>query len=163
MTAKLHVENEIDCTPSQYWERIHGDDAFNRALYLDHLGHGYEQLVNDSEKGIFKAHIQPSPDAPALVLKVLGDAFSFVEDGVFDAQTRVYRFKITPSTLPNKIGTEGEMRVESVGDDRCRRVVDFTFHARIPGLGGVVEKFLAKTTKESFEVSAAFANQWLSR
>ncbi len=163
MSTQIQVEHEIDCSPSQYWTQIHGDEAFNRALYLEHLSHGFEQLVNDPERGLFKAHIQPKPDAPALVLKVLGDAFSFVEEGTLDKDSLVYRFVITPSTLPQKISTEGVMRVESLGEGRCRRVVDFSFRARIPGVGGVLEKFLAKTTKESFDASAAFANEWLAR
>ena len=47
--------------------------------------------------------------------------FKYVEDGTYDKATKTYRFKVTPSSMADKLTNEGTIRMEPAGEGKSRR------------------------------------------
>ena len=59
-------------------------------------------------------------------------------------------------------GIGGTFWVEPRGDKKIERICECEVQVKIFGVGGVVESFIEKTTRESYEKTAAFTNRWLA-
>lgn len=163
MTARFTVRHALCCSPEEFWEHIHHDPSFHRALNADYLGHRYEVLESDRATGVYRARTWPQYDVPATIRKFLDEKASFTEEGVLDFEKMQYDFRIVPSVYVDKLSTEGHMRAEAARDGECDRVVDFVVEARVLGLGRLVEAFLEKSTRDSFDQSAVYVNEYLRK
>src|SRR5262245_38555414 len=114
MTTEFEIRQVIRTTPELFWTRLHESDDFAHYLYVESLGFGYEPLEADASHGVTRVRIVPKVPAPDAIVKLLGVDFSFVEDGVL-GDDRVYRFRILPSSLGDRITVRGEMRVHPEG------------------------------------------------
>ncbi len=160
MTTEFEIRQVIRTTPELFWTRLHASDDFAHYLYVESLGFGYEALEVDPSRGITRARIVPKVPAPDLIVKLLGVDFSFVEDGVL-GDDRVYRFRILPSSMGERVTVRGEMRVHPEGDAHCIRHMTFAIDARIPGVGSIVEKFVERSTRQSYVDSHRITNRYL--
>jgi hypothetical protein len=104
---------------------------------------------------------EPKADAPAAVRKVLGDSLSYVEEGVLDPKTGRYKYTITPSKLANKVSIKGELWVEPRGEKRCERIVDVSISVDVFGVGRLIENFVEKTTRDSYDKASDWTRKWL--
>jgi hypothetical protein len=140
------------------------DEAFNRALYVESLKFPTYELIEShvaDGKVHRKVRCMPKQEAPAAVQKVLGGAFSYIEQGVFDRATNVYKFKVLPSTLADKIRSEGEFRITSTGPKSVRRTVDMTIEVKVFGIGGIAEGFVSKSMQDTYAKAAEFTNRYI--
>ncbi|MEI8255271.1 MAG: DUF2505 domain-containing protein [Deltaproteobacteria bacterium] len=162
---KATYAHEFNCSAATFWERIFLSDEFNRALYIDELKFPEYTVVESRDTGdtiIRKCRVTPKQDAPAAVQKLLGGKLQYVEEGVYDKAAGRYRFKVVTASMGDKVKTEGEFRVEPLGDKRIRRVVDMNIEVKIFGVGGMVEGFIGKSTQESYDAAAKFTNKWIA-
>ena len=144
MSRTFTCRHEMDCTPEQFWERIHHNPQFNQELYVDLLGFGYELIEDNRETGARRSHIVPKVDAPKALIKALGDSVSFDEHGAVDRSgpAPVYRFNIIPGVWPDKITVGGQMTVPEAPGGKCVRVVDFEVGCSVFGIGGLFERLV---------------------
>ncbi len=160
--GKFTVTHEIRCNVETFWKTFFDKD-FNQKLYLEGLGFpAYKTLEqNETETGITrKVHGQPKMNMPGPVAKLIGSNFSYTEDGSFNKATKVWTWKLTPSTLADKMRNEGSVRVEAIGDDKVRRVADLLIEAKVFGLGGLIESSAEKQLREGWDQSAVFMNKY---
>lgn len=162
--GKFTVTHEIPCNAETFW-KLFFDKAFNEEMFRKDLGFPkydiQEQRENDKE--IFrKIAGQPKMNLPGPVAKVLGSGFSYIEEGRFDKATKIWRWKMTPSTLADKLRNEGTMRIEPVGDNKVRRVAELVNEAKVFGIGGLIESAAEKELREGWDKSAVFFRKWLS-
>jgi hypothetical protein len=99
-------------------------------------------------------------DAPGPVAKALGSSFGYSEEGTFDKKTRTFRFKMKTTTMTDKLRNEGTVRVEPLGDNRCRRVVEIVAEAKVFGIGGLIEGSLEKSFRTGWGRSAEYIVTW---
>ncbi len=161
---KLVIKHTIDCTVERFW-KVFFDKAFNEALFRKELGFPEYSVVEQTEKQngeVFRRISgQPKMSAPAAVQKLLGDKFRYDEEGRLDPGSMTWRFTMKPSTLADKLRTEGTVKCEPLGDGKCRRIAEIDIEAKIFGLGGVMEVFTEKEMQTGWDASAAFMNRWL--
>lgn len=161
--AKFTVSHEFRCDEETFWKTFLDRD-FNLALYREHLGFpAYEILeLRDTDREIHrKVQGTPKMNVPGPVAKLLGSSFSYVEEGRFDKATKVWTWKMTPSTLADKLRQEGTMRVEKAGEGRVRRVAELLIEAKIFGVGGLLESTTEKQLREGWDASAPFMQRWM--
>jgi hypothetical protein len=161
---KVTISHEFQTTAESYWTHCFLDEAFNKALYVDTLKFpAYELLEGREEAGVYrrKVRVTPKQEAPAPVLKALGGAFSYIEQGALDRSKNVYRFQVIPGTLAEKIGAEGEFRLEKISEKSIRRVVDMTVEVKIFGIGGLAEGFVSKSMQDTYGKAAEFTKKYL--
>ncbi|MSP24185.1 MAG: DUF2505 domain-containing protein [Myxococcales bacterium] len=161
---KLTLRHELNCSVDNFW-RVFFDKDFNTSLFTKELRFPAYSILDQTEKptGEITRRVsgQPKMNAPAAVQKLLGDSFRYDEEGRLDPVTRIWRFTMKPSTLADKLRTEGTVRCEPLGEGKCRRIAEIEIEVKIFGLGGMMESFTENEMKAGWDASAAFMNRWL--
>jgi hypothetical protein len=80
----------------------------------------------------------------------------------YDAATKRWTFRTIPSKLADKLTVKGEYYVEPKGEKQLERVISCEINCSIFGLGGTVEGFIEKQTRESYELVARFTNEFIA-
>lgn len=161
--GKFTVTHEINRNAETFW-KVFFDKDFNTKLYKENLGFPEFTIVDqrETETGLVrKVNGTPKMDVPGPVAKLLGSNFSYREEGTFNKATKIWQWKMIPSTQPDKIRNEGTMRIEPIGDTKVRRIAEITLEAKIFGVGGLIESSAEKQLRDGWEKSAAFMNNWL--
>jgi hypothetical protein len=162
---KFTVTHEINCSTDQFW-KVFFDKDFNRALFLEELGFPeYEILDQKESDNTIQRRVRgvPKMGVPGPLKKLLGDSFGYEEDGSFDRQSKVWRWKMKTNVLTDKLHNGGALRLEAVGDNKCRRIADMECEAKIFGLGGLMESTTEKELRNGWDKSAVFMNRWLEK
>lgn len=161
---KFTLTHEFNCSVDTFW-KLNFDRDMNEAMFRQGLGFpDYTvQELRDTDTETFRRTVAtPKMDLPAVVQKALGSSFRYTEETRFNKTTKVCNFKGIPSTMADKLTTEGVMRVTAVGDTRCKRTIEFSVDAKIFAVGGVFEETAEKNMRQSYDVSARFMNKWIA-
>lgn len=140
------------------------EEDYNRALYLDCLGFAdftVEHLDRDAN-GLVQhrtIRVQPRLNMPRPVAALLGDSFTYREVGALKG--RAWHSDIIPSRLPDRIAVHSVLRVEPAGPNQCRRLAHFDVRVDVFGVGTLVERFIARTLRESYDAATAHTIEWL--
>jgi hypothetical protein len=161
MGKAFSIRQLLDCSEHEFWERIFGSEEFNQYLY-EGLGFEYELQEWNPDTGYRRAKVSPGHQVPKRVARVLGERFSYVEEGTFDADAERYEFRVIPSTLPDRIRASGVVVVEGVSERQCERTVSVEIDAQILGLGRLVEAYLVASTREQYAKNAALVNEYMA-
>jgi len=155
---KVTSTTDLPCSIDKFWE-VFFDEAYNRAFYLEEMGFPELKILEQTDSSR-RIRAIPKLDMPKPVMKVLGDRFAYEEDGSLDRATNTWRWKMIPSTLPDKLLTSGVIRVEAQGDG-IRRFDEATLEAKIFGVGKLIESSTEKEVRGAWEKEAAFLRRWL--
>ena len=161
---KITISHEFAVDAETFWARCFLDESFNRALYVESLRFPVYEVLEAREEGPLvhrKVRVAPKADAPAAVEKMLGGAFSYIEQGALDRAANAYRFKILPSTMQDKIRAEGVFRLEKTGPKLVRRVVELTIEVKVFGIGGLAEGFVSRAMQDTYGRAAEFTARYL--
>lgn len=161
--GKFSVKHEINCNEETFW-KVFFDKEFNEKLYKGRLGFPEFTILDqrDDDKETYrKVKGTPKMNVPGPVAKVLGSNFGYTEEGRLNKATKLWSWKMNPSTMADKLRNEGTMRIEVIGDNRVRRVADLIIEAKIFGVGGLIESSAEKQLREGWDDSAVFMNEWL--
>ena len=162
--VKFTLTHTINTDVDNFWKTFF-DKTFNEALYLKELGFPtfkvIEQVETDKEVRR-KVAGQPKMDVPGPVAKVLGSNFGYTEEGAMTLPERLWRWKMTPSTMADKMTMGGTVRCERVTDTTSRRIADLQIEAKIFGIGGLIESTSEKQMRDGWDKSAVFMNKWLA-
>ena len=164
--AKFTIRNTFETDVDTYWNRVFFDPEYNRRLYLEALGFKGFELIEltgqPGERRTRKMKTEPAADAPAVVKKLIGDSLVYAESGSFDPETKVWTYEIKPNKLTDRVYIGGRLYAEPKGDKRCERVAEVEVTVKVFGVGGAVEKFIEKTTRDSYVKAAAFTNRFIA-
>jgi hypothetical protein len=162
---RFTVVQEIPASVDEHW-RVFFDDAFERALYLEAMRFPRYELLESRDSGDAlhrKIKVVPRLEAPAAVAKLLGSSFGYVEEGTFDKRDRVWRSRVIPSVMADRIRSDFTVTAVEAGEGKCRRTVDVSVEARIFAVGGMVESVFEKSMRDGWRDSAVFMAEWLRR
>ncbi len=90
------------------------------------------------------------PECTALVRKIIGPSFGYVEEAGLDRTTKVWTWKVTPSVLADRSKISGTIQCEPLGADRCRVTFAATINIKVIGLSGIIESTGEKSTRASW-------------
>jgi len=161
----VRIQHEFDCAEETLWQLSFFDDDFNRRLYLETLRFPVWRILEQKtteESLTRRVEIHPLVEnMPGAVKKLLGDRFSYIEEGTLDRKAKRYKFRVIPSSMADKTRIAGELYMEPLGDKRVRRIVEFSVEVKVMIVGGIVEQKTIDDTKASYEKSAAFTRSYL--
>lgn len=163
--AKFTVRHEINCNAETFW-KIFFDKEFNEKLYRECLAFPEFNILSqvDSDATLTrKVAGQPKMDMPGPVAKLLGSNFRYTEEGTFNKPKKIWTWKMSPSTLADKMRNEGSMTIEAIGDNRVRRIADIIIEAKIFGVGGLMESSAEKQLRDGWDRSAVYMNEWIKK
>ena len=124
--GKFTVTHEIRCNVETFWTTFF-DKEFNTQLYVGALGFPDFKVVHQTDDGTHvhrKVSAQPKMEVPGPVQKLIGQGFRYTEEGSMKKAEGIWRWKMTPSTLADKLFTSGTIRAEAAGPDRTRRIAE---------------------------------------
>ncbi|KYF52582.1 hypothetical protein BE08_10465 [Sorangium cellulosum] len=163
--GKFTVTNDINCNIDTFW-KLFLDKTLNEELYRKELGFPeytiLEQFETETEI-VRRSAGKPKMNLPGPVEKLLGSGFRYTEEGRLNKATKVWTFKLTPSTLADKMRNEGVVRAEAIGENKTRRVAEITIEAKVFGVGGLIESSAEKELRQGWEQSAVFMNNWIAQ
>lgn len=155
---KFTITHEFNGDEDTFW-KVFFDKTFNEKLYREHLQFSQYDVVEEREtdsERTRKVKGTPKMNLPGPVAKLLGNGFSYTEEGRLDKATKRWSWKMIPSALGGKLTNEGTMRIEKIGEGRIRRTADITIEAKVFGVGGMIESTAEKQLREGWEASAPF-------
>lgn len=160
------VRHRYPLSAEAFWTSMFFDPDYNSRLYTEGLG--FAGITIDAQEADptgrptrRRARVRPTLRAPAPVAKLLGDALTYEERGHRDAQGR-WVTEIIPSRMADRVSIQTTMSTVPIDGESCERVAEFEVNVRILGLGGMVEKFIEGTLRESYEKAAAFSAKWVA-
>ncbi len=163
--ATTRIEHDFDCDEATFWKLTFLDEEFNKRLYFDTLRFPVWKIVDQKVTDDFverKVEVQPLiENLPGALKKVMGDRFGYVEEGKLDRKANRYRFRVVPSSMPDKTHISGEMRTERLGDKKVRRIVDFSVEVKVMLIGKVIEQKTLDDTRASYDKMAVLFRQYL--
>ncbi len=164
---KFSLRHPYLIEPEAFWRDVFFDPAYNEALYREGLHFEAFKVLDETSpadgRRTRKLAVKPKLDMPGPIKAMLGDSVDYVEDGRLDPSRPMWITKVIPSKLADKVSITNEFWLERTGPGRSDQVASFEVNVKIFGLGGVFEKFLGKTMRESYQKAADFTNQWLER
>jgi hypothetical protein len=161
--GKFTVTHEIRCNADTFWKTFL-DKEFNRRLYVEVLGFPDFTVVeqtDDETQARRKVAATPKMEVPGPVQKLFGPGFRYTEEGSIKKSEGLWRWKMTPSTMAEKLFTSGTVRVEPIGTDKVRRIADMSIEAKIFAVGGLIESSAEKQMRDGWDKSATFMNKFL--
>ncbi|MBP9112741.1 MAG: DUF2505 family protein [Polyangiaceae bacterium] len=163
--AEITLTHEFETTPEIFWEKMFFDETWNKRFYLEVLKFPGWRLDWERTEGSLRkrrVHIDPPlTNLPGAIKRVIGDRFSYAEDGSFDAAANNYDFVVTPSTLPEKTKSRGHVRLQKVGDNKIIRTTYLSCEVKVMMVGGMVEEKILTDFRQSTESAAAFTRETL--
>lgn len=162
---KFTVRDIFETDVDTYWSEMFFDEEYNSRLYREGLGFkDFAVLELTGEKGgprTRKMRTEPAADAPAVVRKLIGDSLTYTESGSFDPAKKLWTYTITTSKLSDKVHIGGKLWAEPKGPKKLERIAEIEIEVKIFGVGGAVEKFIEKTTRDSYVKATAFTNRFI--
>lgn len=148
-----------------FWERLFFDPEFNHRLYYDVLGFDRWEVIEDriDEEGgrVRRVRIAPGVGLPAPARKVVGNAFTYVENGRLDPQTRRFDYRIEPALNPARADLHGAFWVEPRGERTVERFHEIDAQVTFLGFGRMIENRIGRELNAAFDRAAEFAEVYL--
>lgn len=161
--GKFTITHEVACNVESFWNHFLDKDLTTK-FYLEVLGYPEYQVLEQSENDteiLRKAIQKPKANMPGPVAKLMGTGFSYAEEGHFNKASQIWRWRLQPSTLADKLRIEGTLRVTSLGDTRMRYSTEIEIEAKVFGIGGLIESVFEKNMREESDAYAVFLNKSL--
>jgi hypothetical protein len=153
--TQLTITRDLPCSVEAFWASFL-DSAFVVRAFTAIGFARYEilELREDAAHLRRRADARPPIDAPAVVQKVLGPSFGYVEEGQFDRATKTWTWSANPSVLAERSRMEGRLLVEPLAQGAhpagCRTKFEATLEVKMLGLGGLVESTGEKSIRTSW-------------
>ena len=160
------IRHTFNVDEATFWDKIFFDPEYNDALFVQNLKFDPYRVLELSKNpdGSIRRRIECAPpvEIPAVAKKVFGETATYIEDGRFDPKTKRFSVEILPKIGGDRLKSRAAMWLEPRGDKKVERVVELENEVKIFGVGKILEAFIEKQTRQSYDQSATFTNQWIA-
>ncbi|MGH2759301.1 MAG: DUF2505 domain-containing protein [Actinomycetota bacterium] len=160
---RFSLEHHFDA-PVDVVEKVSNDPDYVRRLSdLPNLGERRVKTFDEHPDGSIDrvVHYKLGSQLPAPVVAVIGSAATWDEVARFDPASREWTFEIRPNVMKGRIDCRGRYRFVPDGDG-TRRTVEVDLKAKVPLVGGRVEKEIGKGLTETLEAEAELLTEFLA-
>lgn len=167
MATRFVCRNIFNTDADTFWSKVFFAPDYNTGLYLEGLGFKSYEAISLEEKPdgskTRRFRTEPKAEAPAVVTKLIGGSLTYEETGSFDAKTKVWTYQVRTSKMADKIRIGGRYWLEPRGDKKVERICEVDISVDVFGVGGVVEGFIEKTTRETYVKATDFTNEYIRK
>lgn len=160
------LRHTFDVDASAFWKMFF-DTEYNRALFEGHLKFNVYKVLSFEEKpdGSIQRRVECAPpiEVPAVAKKVIGDNTSYIEEGRFDPRTSKFHVTVIPKMGGDKIKSSLTLWIEPRGPKKVERLAEIDTRVSVFGAGKIIEAFIEKQTRATYDVAAAFTQQWIAQ
>jgi hypothetical protein len=147
----------LPCSAATFW-KLFFDEKYTRALFLEELQFKDCAVLEQTETSR-KLRLVPKVNLPAVIQKVVGDAFAYEEHGTLDRARNEWTWRMVPRK--EIVATRGRVRIEPISDTECRRSDEVIIEGKMFGVGGLIESTAEKEVKASWPKELGFLERWL--
>lgn len=165
MTTRFTLRHIFEVELERYWREVFFDAEFNRRMYTEALAFKrfevLSQVVAPDDAISRTARMDPPFEPPGPAKRVFPEGLGYTEVGRFDPAQKRWTYAMTPRVLADKVVSRGVIWAEPRGTNRIERIAEIEIAVKILGLGGLMEGFVERVTRESYEKASAFTVSWL--
>lgn len=154
-------EHRIEVSASRLIE-LSLDPSFMKRLNTEAMNvQQYESLSRDAGPSVItlKNRITPQDNMPGFIKKLVGGGFNYEETVTHQTGSDSVSAVMVPSVMRDKLKMGYTMRVVPVGENACRRIMEWDIEVKVFGLGGQIEKFAAAEVDRGLDASARFLSR----
>lgn len=162
---KTRIENVFRVRPEVFWTRLFFDAGYNEGLYRALRFESYEVLsLERFADGSVKRSLRATPplSGPALLRQRLQGHIYYVEEGTYDAARRLWQFTNRTSVAAGTTQVAGTIAVEPHAEG-AKHVVELDVRVSALGLGGMIERAIEKSTRDSYRVTTEYTNAYAAQ
>lgn len=160
------LEQVFDVPAERLWALYFFDDAHGRALsehlglrvlddQLQHEGVGSRLIVRRTMRVVSQRELPPT------LRRLLGGDLEMLERGEFNAERRRYSVQIELPLVGNLVTCGSEFSWDEALEGPLRRTWEGWCTAKIPLIGGQIEKAIVGELAATIARSHAFTSRWL--
>ncbi len=158
--TQFTLNHAINCDVNTFWAGFF-NSAFNDKLYRERLAYPIFNNLSQSETDTeIRRKIQAKPNwinkLPGPVIKMLGTDFNYVEEGIFNKSSNLWKWQQKTSSFADKFYIAGDMRVEQVADGQVNRIIKVTLEAKVFGIGGLLETSFETNIRAEADLTAQY-------
>ena len=164
MTQKLSNTDRYSATPDQIIAMM-SDAGYLTAKY-EALGDiKFNVDRQDASDGSLNLKISRTlgSNLPDLAKKVLGAQNDLIQTEAWSTGGAEKSCDFTIESPGKPVKISGTMQIVSAGDGECDYTTNFEIKARVPLIGGKIEKMLLAETQENLATEKDFNDKWLSK
>lgn len=158
---KVHIEQIYDCDTKEYFESFfNGESRSDREI--KGAGAVSFNLLKSHTDGEVWSHVAESihpVNAAAPVKKIFGETTRLEEHATWRQGTNTIELSYVPEKMKDKISVKGSLEAQSTADGKTRITMDLDVKVKIFGVGGLVEKLVAKEFPEAFAKDCEYFNK----
>jgi hypothetical protein len=164
--VRYQIKHTFNVDEGTFWNQVFFDPDYNQTLFERHLKFPvYRVLTLDKQPdGSVHRRVECAPpvEIPSVAKKIVGESTSYVEDGRYDPKRKRFEADVQLKVGGDKIKTKVAIWVEPRGDKRVERIAEIDNEVKVFGVGKILETFIEKQMRESYDQSAAFTNTWIT-
>ncbi len=159
------IENEIPCTEEDFWSKTFFEEEWNRRFYLEILKFPEWKVLEQTREpnGAVKRRVHLLPQTvglPGPLKKVMGDKFSYIEEGTYDPAKKQYDYRVIPSVMPEKTNGKGRITTRASGN-KVLRTAHVDIEVKVFMVGGMLEEKILNDFRQSSEEAAKFSRVYV--
>ncbi len=155
----------IRCDRATFW-RLFLDPEYNEQRHRVGLDFPLYEVLEFEKRPDGSASrrllLEPRLHIPAMLHKLVGNTARSEESGRFDPVQQRFFWQVKMLGLGDKVSLSGENWLEDGASAGVERHVRCSITARVLGLGGFIESFIAKGVRDNYQKAADFTNRWLA-
>jgi hypothetical protein len=164
--ATIDVEHPFNCSEATFWDQVFLNLEFNERLFKGELKFpGWREISSEERGDAIHRVVEVVPyvgELPGPLKALVGEGIGYRERGVLERAARRYRVEVIPNKMADKLKISVEMSTVPDGEQRCRRRAHAECSARIPFVGGMLEKRLLDDLAQSYARAADFTNRYVA-
>lgn len=156
------ISHDFTSSADELWKVV-ADPSYHRELY-ESAQVDRELLEERTEAGatVLVARCTSRRRLPAFVEKLAGGPLGFTETVVLRHRQRRLEQRVSPSVFAQRTRFQSVMRVDSLPQGGCRRVLEGELEISIPVLGARIERATLRDMKRVQELAVELARDRLS-
>jgi hypothetical protein len=163
--ASVTFRHELSCDAETYFEKCVFSEEFNKRLHVDVLKFpGFKLLDQKTEGDVWTRRAQidpPTTGVPGPLKKVIGEKLSYVEEGSYDRKTKIYKFKVISSTMPDKTKISGELRCEPNDAKPCTLISHIDVEVKVFMVGSLAEDKIMGDMTKAYDAGGKFVSEFV--
>lgn len=153
MALTLDVSHEFPFSAQRYLE-IFLDPAFATYVKEHSKLDVYDVERQETVGGVLKRTVLvvPRAELPGWMSKLLGGRQLAYREHMTHAEgSDRLQMEMVPTVLADKLSIKGEVKLEALGAERCRRSARITVKASILGLGSKLEEKIGENARSGYD------------
>lgn len=162
---KMDVRHELPAPIDVAWRELHSEAYI--AAQRETTGTSGEVISEEPAGGgkvLRKTRVRLGRELPSVAANLLGSKhLTYTLEETVDEANHHVEWKVIVDKVSNKVKAEGVYKLVAGSATTCQRIVTGNIKVSVPLVGGRIEKGIAAELTKSYEATAEFAREWLSK